>query len=230
MGDKEMTLGLVLTAVIVLIFLYAAYKARGKQTRPPQRSQSVKSTHADIREDVAKLARALLSDTGVVYLDAETTDINKPEIVELAILNFEGKTLFNQRINPATPIRTAATEVHGIKKRDLKNCPTWPDVHKQVDRLLLGKTVIIYNADFDVKALKTTCDIHGLRLPRFKDVCLMKIYASYVGEWNEYREDFKWHKLTKALRDCGLGDQSQIHRAEDDARHVYQLVQYLAAQ
>ncbi len=95
----------------------------------------------------------------IAFFDIETTGINiaTDRIVEISILkilpdnNEESLTML---INPKMPIPNAATEIHGISDKDVKDKPTFADVSKQLAKFLDGCDLAGYNSNkFDVPIL-----------------------------------------------------------------------------
>jgi DNA polymerase-3 subunit epsilon len=147
-----------------------------------------------------------------VVLDTETTGLEADaEIVQIAMINKTGEVLLDTYVKPTEPINelSGAFRVNGIKKRDVENAPTFAELVPKITELYRGKVLIIYNADYDTrlivqsaKARKT--DINLLETKEIIDA--MVPYAAYVGEWSDYRGDYKWQKLPDgghtALSDC----------------------------
>lgn len=79
----------------------------------------------------------------LVFFDLETTGINiaKDRIVEISVLKVypngkeEQKTM---RVNPEIPIPAEATAVHGITNEDVKDCPTFKQIAKELARYIEG--------------------------------------------------------------------------------------------
>ena len=75
----------------------------------------------------------------IIFFDLETTgiDIVKDRIVEISYLKVypngreETKTI---RVNPGMPIPKQATEVHHITDDDVKDCPSFKMVAKELAR------------------------------------------------------------------------------------------------
>lgn len=137
-----------------------------------------------------------------MILDTETTGLDeKAEIIEIAIIDLNGKILLNQRIKPLRKKRFAkATNVHGIEYSDLRNEPTMDQVSDRIINILSGKVTLIYNAKFDVKMLDQSFEAAGVDLEynlKFDDV--MQPYTDYLGR-------SRWAKLPggdhSALGDC----------------------------
>ncbi|GAB4214385.1 MAG: hypothetical protein OHK0012_12330 [Synechococcales cyanobacterium] len=156
------------------------------------------------RSAAQQLAQELLANPDALILDTETTDFNG-YIVEMAVIDMQGRTLFNQRFNPLANISPSAQRVHGISLEDLVEELSFSDRAEALAGLLRNKLICAYNASFDQKIVENECrrlnQDWGLTWQ-----CLMKPYAAWVGEWNWQRQDYRWQKLPSgdhsALGDC----------------------------
>lgn len=167
-----------------------------------------------------------------VYLDTETTGISQTsEIVEISIIDHEGHTLLDSLVKPTRPIPPDAYQIHHISNEMVQSAPSWPEVWAEANRLLSGKTVGVYNADFDLRLIKQTHARHMMVWkPRdFQFFCIMKLYAQFVGEWNARQRDYRWHSLDAAGRQCRI-QLSNTHRALDDTRLARAVFEHIAAQ
>jgi DNA polymerase-3 subunit epsilon len=173
----------------------------------------------EARDGAVAWARDRLAEgDGCVVLDTETTALDKPEIIEIAVIGLDGKELFHQRIRPADEISSGALAVHGITREMLAGCPIFTEVYPSLAELLTGKTVVSYNAGFDESALNYTCQRHGYKPLELRWQCAMEAYAEYFGEWSNYFGSFKWQPLWG-------GD----HTALGDCRAALERVQRMAA-
>ena len=95
----------------------------------------------------------------LVFFDLETTgiDIVKDRIIEISYVKVfpngkeESKTL---RINPGMPIPPASTAIHGITDDDVKDCPLFKNVAKQLAAQIEGCDLAGYNSNrFDIPLL-----------------------------------------------------------------------------
>ena len=95
----------------------------------------------------------------VVFFDLETTGVNiaTDRIVEISYLkvypngNEMSRTM---RINPEMPIPAQASEVHGIYDKDVKDCPTFKQVAKEIAADFEGADIAGFNSNrFDVPLL-----------------------------------------------------------------------------
>lgn len=92
-----------------------------------------------------------------IVLDTETTGLDSAgghriiEIggVELNDRSFTGQS-FHRYLNPQREIDQAATEVHGMTWKDLKDKPVFADLAKELLAFLEGAELVIHNAPFDV--------------------------------------------------------------------------------
>ena len=153
-----------------------------------------------------------------VILDTETTGLDdRAEIVEISIIDKQRNTLFDSLIKPKNPIPWDAECIHGISNSNVSNAPTWADVYNQVKKILIasGRTVAIYNADYDIRIIRQTCRLHGLDMFNINSTCVMLQYARFWGVWNDYRGNYKWQKLTNAAKQQGI-EIKNAHRALGD--------------
>lgn len=162
-----------------------------------------------------------------VVLDTETTGIAYgSEIIEIAVIDQDGKPLVNTRVKPKNTIPADASAIHGIKGRDVEGAPEWTTVRALVREALTGQNIIIYNCEYDTKMLRSTDGVHKLKdhqwdMGRF--FCAMLAYAEFAGDWNDYRESWRWHKLTSAMyqQNLPVGD---AHSALGDTKMTLALL------
>lgn len=152
--------------------------------------------------DIQLIKKAVVAKNYVV-LDTETTGLgHDDEVIEIAIVNHDGTILMNQRIKPLTLIPAEATAIHGITNEDVANCPSFAEVVTLIKGHLAGKDVIVYNATFDRKMLHRTGELAGLEKINWKSFsswsCAMLAFAPIFGEWNDYRGNYKWQRLSTA--------------------------------
>ncbi len=157
------------------------------------------------RAEAIEWAGETLKQEGVLILDSETTDF-EGEIIELAVINLQGETLYNRRFKPSLEIHPGATAAHGIKAEDLANEPTFESEYAAIrDLLASAKLVLIYNADFDYHALLRTCRLYNCETLIFEHDCLMEWYAAYCNQWSYHHRSYRWQPLNgdhSALGDC----------------------------
>lgn len=95
----------------------------------------------------------------IVFFDLETTGVNiaKDRIVEISVLKIytngkeEQKTI---RVNPEMPIPKEASAIHGIYDEDVKECPVFKSIAKELARYIEGCDLGGYNSNrFDIPLL-----------------------------------------------------------------------------
>jgi len=165
-------------------------------------------------------ARDILS-TDHAYLDTETTGLGEDaQIVEIAIIDRDGRTLVDTLVRPTIPVPADAERVHGITGDMLADAPTWPEVEDEVRRAVSDRVVVIYNADYDTRLLRQTAAAHTRPPIELDAWCAMMAYAEHVGDWDDWRDRYRWHRLTEAARREGvhLPEGMREHRALADCR------------
>ena len=164
---------------------------------------------------------------GFYVLDTETTGLGKhDEIVQIAIVDQDGKTALNELIKPTIPIPSSASRVHGIYDRDVEDAASFRDIYIRLSKLLAGQTVIAYNMDFDWRMMRQSGAKYGLPdIQMGRRGCAMKQYARYKGTGG--RRGYKWHKLCNAVDQEGL-EVIDAHNALGDARMTLALIQKMA--
>lgn len=134
-----------------------------------------------------------------IIVDTETTGLNPAtdELLQIAIIDGTGKTLFNEYIKPTqTKSWTEAEKIHGITPAKVKNCKDITAYKNQLSDIINNaKTIIGYNTRFDLAFLRHHIDI----MPGKKIIDIMPIFAKIYGEKSIYNpEQYKYQKLSTA--------------------------------
>jgi len=180
-----------------------------------------------------------------LFLDTETTGLGEgSEICEIAIVDLAGQPLINTLVKTSRPIPEEATAIHGITNQMISNAPTFGELFPRLDDLLKGRCVLVYNASFDEEMIANTARHSGFALDvpnwwfrheigpgQYKSNwhCAMKLYATYYGEWNNYRGSYRWQALSRAAAQCEIQLHQEIHRAHADAELTRRLVLHMAS-
>lgn len=173
-------------------------------------------------------AKQWLSDC--VILDTETTGLNRDdEIVEISIIDHQGKVLLDTRVRPQKPIPSIATDIHGIKNDMVAGAPRWNEVHAAVFAALADRPVVIFNADFDLRMLQQTASKYGLASPLIAASCAMTAYAEYYGDWDEARQRWQFQNLTQAANQQRVQVEGNLHSALVDCKTTLGVIQAMAA-
>lgn len=151
----------------------------------------------------------------VVFLDTETTGLSAAagdRIVELAIVDAQGRPILDTLVNPERPIPQSARTIHGISDAMVRSAPTLSELWPDILRVLSGSQVVIYNAAYDREFLPD-------RLKCAKQVsCAMLRFAEARGQWNPRYGNYRWHRLEDAARHVGHVWTGAAHRALADAQ------------
>lgn len=100
--------------------------------------------------------------TECVFLDTETTGLDDDaQVVEIAIVDDTGTVLFESLVKPTVSVDPGAAAIHGIGPEKLASAPAWPEIAERVRTVLEGRTVVIFNSDFDTRILQQTANAHA---------------------------------------------------------------------
>jgi len=160
-----------------------------------------------------------------LFLDTETTGLAmESEIVEFALIDYEGTTLFNSLVKPKRPIPADATIIHHITNEMVADSPSWPDIWPEIESLLRNKYIGTYNADFDLRMIRQTHLLNGMNWVEFpgRSFCVMKLYADFFP----YTKG-KYQRLEDAGKQCGIKIPNS-HRALDDSQLAREIFSFMA--
>ncbi|MCB0063085.1 MAG: 3'-5' exonuclease [Caldilineaceae bacterium] len=181
------------------------------------------------REAIARAQQYLAQEP--VYLDTETTGVrSSAEIIEISVVDHSGTLLYDALVRPRHPIPVDATRIHKITNAMVVDAPTWDAVWPQLETILGGRPIGIFNADFDLRLLRQSHHHAGLVWPDLPldAFCIMNLYAQFYGEWDNYRQSWRWQSLDKAQRFCKIPLRN-THRAKDDALLARAVLQHIAS-
>ncbi|MGK0290915.1 MAG: DNA polymerase-3 subunit epsilon [bacterium] len=143
-----------------------------------------------------------------VFIDLETTGLNQnsDKIVEIAIVDQNGKILMNTLVNPLRKIPFQTTQIHQITNDMVRNSPTLDDLEEELVQIFTGTRLIAYNINFDYSFLPNRVQqvIHSR-------ACCMRRFALY----NKKKHGNGKHSLKIATEHIEYKNQN-AHRALDD--------------
>lgn len=187
------------------------------------------------KESLASFMELIKGRDDYFILDTETTGLDTGEIVQIAIINSKGDTVLNTLVKPVNGIPVQAQNIHGISNEKVSTALPWRIVRDDVEKVLKGKHVIIYNAVYDRKMLHKSDEAAGLERRDWRSLatwhCCMEAYAEMRGVWNDYHGSWRWHKLTEACMQQGiavanahdaLGDCLMTLKLMERMKQVYQ--------
>lgn len=167
---------------------------------------------------------AYLLDKDWVTLDTETTGVgSSSEVVEIAVTDgLSGETLLNTLVRPTIPIEPGAERVHRITNAEVAVAEPWPVVRQRLIEVLRGKTVCIYNANFDIRIMWQSSRAYGVDCDGYftakEYFCVMTEYARRARIYDHLRRANKYLKLSKAAELEGIPVPINLHRAEADTK------------
>lgn len=163
-------------------------------------------------------------------LDTETTGLDgKAEIVEISIIDQDGRVVFDSLVKPIQSIPAEATAIHGITNDMVAMAPSWAAIHKQVAKIVTSKPLVIYNADYDLRLMAQTSELYGITPIETEAGCAMLAYAEFYGEWNDSKGTYRWQKLTNAAAQQGVVIDGKAHRALADVQMTLGVIKAMAA-
>ncbi|MFN8522939.1 MAG: 3'-5' exonuclease [Chloroflexota bacterium] len=175
--------------------------------------------------DLAEIATALSGDGPVtppnppflfVAVDTETTglDTGADAIVSIGAVRLtappdDGEAKFHTLINPARPIPSSATRIHGLGDQDVATAPplaaALPDFLAFIDR----HPLVMHNAQFDLAFLNRGLRAAGLpAIPRDRVFDTLAIARTLFPTWEEHTLDHLAARLGVPIeaRHSALGD------------------------
>ena len=157
----------------------------------------------------------------IIFFDLETTgtDFSKDRIVEICYIKIfpDGREVeYTKRINPGMHIPEVASAVHGIYDEDVKDCPLFKDVAKEIANEFVGCDVAGFNSNrFDLPLLAEEF------LRAQVDIDLSRLAAIDVQVLYHKREP---RTLTAAYKFyCGK-NLDDAHSALADTRATYEVL------
>lgn len=178
----------------------------------------------------------------IVY-DLETTGIkddaqgNPPEILQLTIMNFNGKVVLNDYFKPEyTTDWSEASAVNGITEEVVEGKASFRSRLPEIQALFDNATLIVgYNSNsFDDTVLKKNGLVFQEGVPHY-DVMLQyqKVFGMHGPEYYGKGNQYLMQKLTLAYLDCigNVGGAKETvlgaHDASNDTRMTLQLFEAL---
>ncbi|WP_151765803.1 3'-5' exonuclease [Acinetobacter colistiniresistens] len=165
-------------------------------------------------------ARQLVKE-GFLALDTETTGVRRDsEIVEIAVLDQNGATVFHSLVKPSKPIPAQVIAIHGITNEMVQDAPTFSEIAIPLLEVLSNKNIVAHNAYFDRKMIEYEFSKYNFCLNAHWECTMLLSTERYK----------KWNKLNEAMAMFGLKSNGVAHRALSDAECCRQILIALSEQ
>ncbi len=192
---------------------------------------SMSEIPATMRQRVLYEAREIWKSDFVTF-DTETTGKSPgDQIIQWAVCSKDASVLGSGFVKPTIPITRGAFEIHGITQEKLSNAPSFAEAWPTLRPLLTGKTVVIYNAGFDLGRLWDSASAVGIDIPYnlIETLCAMELFARFYGQVHEHWGSYTWQKLNEVAIPClEIEVPGDPHHAEHDAAATALLIKRLA--
>lgn len=140
---------------------------------------------------------------GVVCFDVETTGPNPEtdEILQVSIIDGDGRTLVNTFVKPKTAVRWDAAEaVHGISPDTVEHAPSLEDVLPEIQAVFDEATTRIA---YDSTSVRGFLEAAGVVFPDGVDVDVMQEFAPIHGDWDADVGEYRPASLTLCAHHFG---------------------------
>lgn len=151
-----------------------------------------------------------LTQNGFFVLDTETTDL-VGEVVSFSLIDDKNNILINEYCKPTrNKISKTAQSIHNISNKMIKDSRNIIPIYEDFLKIInteenKNKTIFIYNEGFDLSTIYRSLNYAGYKYKEnndfddveFRSRCVMKDFAYFYGEHNEYydTDKYKWKKL-----------------------------------
>jgi len=177
--------------------------------------------------DLLKLYLKIIIHTNAIIFDTETTGLGfDDEIVELSIIDFDGKVLFDSLLKPDKMVSGEAAEVHKIYPEMLVNQPRFCHKASTISKLFNGKTVVGYNIGFDMRMLIQTASLQNVSkfyTSYVTTIDAMQLASMFINELGPYGTP-RWFKLREIIDIFEIDISDKFHRALADAQATRLLI------
>ena len=158
-----------------------------------------------------------------LVLDTETTGMEEhDQVVELAILDEHGRTLYHSLFKPDVPMNPFARRKNNISDAMMEHAPRFMDEWAKIRAILQNRRVLGHNiAEFDVQLIRQTLEAQNAA-PDCMDGVLDTVLDSLAMA---RRMGFKRASQEALAQHYGLPEEK--HRAVEDCQQLLQVMEHL---
>jgi len=173
--------------------------------------------------EIAWAQKAFQQPDKFIILDIKTAGLYPSEIVEVAIINLKGETVFHSLVKPNSETPQDA-QIHSITNEELVTAPKFCDIYADLKKVVEGRKVLIYNREFNVPILRYCCDLNGLEHLPLEGHCLMESWSSFTDthQYDTYWQIHLWEPIKgekRAIADCQVALESMKTMAKESSNY-----------
>lgn len=125
----------------------------------------------------------LVSAQRFAVVDVETSglSVKRHHVLQVGVVVVDGTGVVLQRwsslVAPRSRwwFRVGPTEIHGIRRRDVRSAPPAPEVLAQLAALLHGTRFVAHNAEFDMAFLRKAAHRNHITLALDQPLCTLRL-------------------------------------------------------
>ena len=163
-----------------------------------------------------------LASSEFFVLDTETTGL-RGEVVSFALIDEKNNILINEFCKPTyEKICSKAESIHHITNEMIKDARNIISIYEDFSKIInseenKNKPIFIYNEEFDISTIYRSLNVAKYKYKdndskgnndfdnfELRSHSVMKDFAKFYGEYNEYRGGYKWQKLEFAANYFGV--------------------------
>lgn len=148
-----------------------------------------------------------------ISIDVETANPDLSSICQIGVVQFRGGKVahcWETLVNPRAYFDPMNVSVHGIRKADVSDAPTFPDIATKLHRFLT-KSIVCHHSPFDRTAIQAVHSRYRIALPRIQWLDTARVVRR---TWHDRsRSGYGLHSVAKML-----GISFTHHDAGEDAR------------
>lgn len=186
------------------------------------RSGELNELNIDLTRNISSFEKLGIDD--FVIIDTETTGSSYgDEVVELAIVDMDGDTIYHSLFEPYTNMTYWASRVNHITDDMLIGKPDFLDEWENIVDAVAGRKILCHNTPFDKNMIAKTLEKHGGEKSDALEL--------FAGAYDSVRIAKKHirassHSLQNCAKYVGFNE-TELHRADDDCRMTLEFLKRL---